>query len=285
MFREFGGITLFTLVSSYNIPIYHRGFNCLATTFLNANTRLERRAGGLVFGYTGENNPESWKKFNETCAVGKFQSPLDFENDSLLSEEIPQIHWTDYEHVEFHNTGNTVEVALGGANHHRKTTLVYKSNPNEVFTLQQFHFHDPSEHTVTGSGYPLEAHFVFKSEKGSLAVFGVFMQFSDVDGSRGFLHRLVNYLPKVNKPTHIPVLKLKKFGGQLNYLAKKHGVYRYQGSLTTPPCSEGVNWNVLKKPVGASSEILAGFWKSMPMNSRYTQNPHGRGVTNNVTGE
>ncbi|KAJ3222184.1 hypothetical protein HK099_002583 [Clydaea vesicula] len=261
-----------------SFPFHKRNVNCLATTLLNAHTPLQRRSEGLEFSYVGDKNPETWNTLPgaETCKTGKLQSPIDFQTEAMLNPDIPIITWADYTNVEFIHTGNTVEVNLIEGQT-EKTTLTYASG-NQTFVLNQFHFHDPSEHTFLGRAFPMEAHFVFKTEEAEpkAAVFAVLFQFASGEGSGGLLNQIGASLPAVDKPTTLPELKLKQFGEGLNLSAKNDGVYRYEGSLTTPPCSEGILFNVLKTPTGATAFELAEFYMAMPKNARYTQPLNGR---------
>jgi len=198
--------------------------NCLASVIHGINKRsflakrqVAERKPDL---YAGEHNPEHWGSLpNSTlCAVcpGQHQTPVDFLHDSSLLQfkhtpgnDLPDIIWAKYAHVEFVNTGNTIEVELGDKVP-EQTTLTFPSQPNEEYVLQQFHFHDPSEHTVMGHAYPLEMHFVFKSKSDKLAVFGVFLQFSKETDEGSLIPQLIHHLPhSPEKPSEIHHLDLR----------------------------------------------------------------------------
>jgi carbonic anhydrase len=111
----------------------------------------------------------------------------------------------------------------------------------------QVHFHSPSEHTIAGKSFPLEAHFVHKNDKGELAVLGVLFEHGN---SNSEIEKILrerqgdNYDGKIGHMTFDPN----------GLLPKNLKVYHYRGSLTTPPCSEGVNWHVAVEPMTVSAD-------------------------------
>jgi carbonic anhydrase len=138
------------------------------------------------------------------------------------------------------------------------------------YALLQFHFHTPSEETIAGMAMPMVAHLVHKSVEGQLAVVAVLFKEGTENPAlanvfvalpaEGGTHRLTNRFD----PSRI--------------LPDKRGYYAFEGSLTTPPCSENVRWQVLKEPLEVSGEQLAAFRKLYPMNARPTQPLNGREV-------
>ncbi|KAJ3055436.1 hypothetical protein HK102_011347, partial [Quaeritorhiza haematococci] len=137
------------------------------------------------------------------------------------------------------------------------------------YELKQFHFHSPSEHHVEGKYFPLEGHFVHKSPDGSkIAVVGVLFDFAtDRDSSSEFLDRLVPHMPMTpDACVVIPSLDLTTI---LESMVEP--VWRYEGSLTTPPCTESVQWTVVQKPVPITFEQWSKFRKATPFNARPTQ--------------
>lgn len=138
-----------------------------------------------------------------------------------------------------------------------------------VYDLKQIHFHSPSEHLVNGKQYPLEAHFVHANEDGELAVVGVF--FSDKISGEGnsALDDLFTGIPQIGAERGIRAL-------DIGDLAQTGAFYSYMGSLTTPPCTEGVRWIVFKAPKSMSSEQLVRFNKFYRANNRDVQPLNGR---------
>ena len=131
------------------------------------------------------------------------------------------------------------------------------------FSLLQFHFHLPSEHTVDGEEYPLEVHFVHQAEEGDLAVIGVFM---DVGGVHSAVQSIWDAIPGVDQaPTPLVDLDPNAF------LPGGRSYFRYAGSLTTPPCSEVVNWVVLTEAIAVSQAQVDAFAALYPINARPVQ--------------
>jgi carbonic anhydrase len=132
------------------------------------------------------------------------------------------------------------------------------------YTLLQIHFHTPSEHVTNGKPAPMEAHFVHKAADGALAVLGVFY----VEGAENTaLKAVFDNLPGDPMEAAIKGVHINP----ADILPANSGFYRYMGSLTTPPCSEGVNWFVLKKPTTASKEQIAAMAKAIGHNARPVQ--------------
>jgi len=137
------------------------------------------------------------------------------------------------------------------------------------FSLAQFHFHAPSEHTLDGKSYPLESHFVHRAQNGRLAVVGVFY----VEGKENpAFDNVLKSIKKggVNeKPGQIPVNGL---------LPENRSYYHYLGSLTTPPLTENVEWYVLSTPVEVSAQQVAEFKRYYDGNNRALQPRNGRAL-------
>ena len=135
---------------------------------------------------------------------------------------------------------------------------------HDSFALLQFHFHHPSEHTINGKHYPMEAHFVHRNAAGTLAVVGVLMT---AGKSNATFSKIVATMPahhgaSVKAPAGIDPNKL---------LPSNRAYYRYEGSLTTPPCSEVVNWLLLRTPIEVAKADIDTFAKIFPMNARPVQ--------------
>ncbi len=133
------------------------------------------------------------------------------------------------------------------------------------FDLQQFHFHHPSEHTVEGARFPLELHLVHAAAGGALAVVGVF--FAEGCEANRALARVFHGLPEAPVGGSVDVAAL---------LPARRTTWRYRGSLTTPPFTEGVSWLVMTEPVPVSREQVEAFRRIVPGNARPVQPLHGR---------
>jgi len=203
-------------------------------------------SGGIShWGYSGHQGPENWAKLsadNYSCA-GKNQSPIDLSG--LTESQLAPITF-NYKKGghKIINNGHTVQIN-------------YKKGSNieiddKTFNLLQFHFHAPSENHINGKSYPLEAHLVHTDSNGNLAVVAV--MFAEGAENKG-LNKAWTMMPKHAGDKHtLPTLV-----GADQILPKQRDYYRFNGSLTTPPCSEGVRWLVMKKVVTASKQQIDAF--------------------------
>lgn len=211
---------------------------------------------GAHWDYEGANGPEHWGKMaeaNKACASGQEQSPIDLTGGVDAEVSNIALHWKAGDWNVIHN-GHTIQVEGkdGG----------YATIDGERFDLIQFHFHTPSEHTIDGRNYPMEAHFVHKNAEGRLAVIGVLMM---PGGENPLFSTIMEKAPKEEGSTSVGMIE------QRGMIAPIDGVYRYQGSLTTPPCSETVLWTVLSTPILVSQKDVEAFQSLFPMNARPIQ--------------
>ena len=215
--------------------------------------------------YSGTTDPRHWGELQQgfaTCKIGKEQSPIDIRD--AKKGDLPAIGFA-YKPgpAEIVNNGHTIQVnpAAGG-------TLTLASGEYE---LVQLHFHAPGEERIKGKAYPLGAHLVHRDEEGKLAVVGILFK---VGKENPVLARIFEAMP--TQPGSKAVLP-----GDLNVadlLPASRGYYAFTGSLTTPPCSEGVRWQILRQPLELSKAQLAAFRKIYPMNARPVQPLNGRRV-------
>jgi len=213
--------------------------------------------------YSGEGSPEHWgelKPANVMCSHGKRQSPIDIRDG--IKVELEPITF-DYRSTQFRviDNGHTVQVNVEPGN-----SIVIGA---KRYDLLQFHFHRPSEERINGRQFDMVAHLVHKSVDGQLAVVAVLM-------AQGTAHPMVqlvwNSLPlEKNVEQYAPVML-----DLAAMLPEKHDYYTYMGSLTTPPCSEGVLWMVMKQAASMSPEQINIFGRLYPMNARPIQNSSGR---------
>lgn len=218
------------------------------------------------WGYTSDVGPLHWGELSAefaTCQVGQHQSPIDIGEDSKLN--MKKVSRVDFDPLQFNyqnsplkiiNNGHTIEIE-----YEKGSSLRIG---NELYELKQFHFHSPSEHTIDGRSYPMVAHLVHKSQSGKIAVVGVFMKMGK---QNDFLQSLWDNLPTDRREKTIESNDFNATG----LLPSDLSYYHYLGSLTTPPCSEGVNWFVLENPIEISPEQIAKFISFYSWNSRPTQ--------------
>ncbi|MDN3922282.1 carbonic anhydrase [Roseateles violae] len=223
-------------------------------------------AAAAHWGYAGEAGPEHWAGLsadNRLCASGTRQSPIDIREG--IKVELEKIRF-DYRPSGFSvlDNGHTVQVDLAPGNALQVMGRRYE--------LQQFHFHRPSEERVNGRAYEMVAHLVHQDGQGRLAVVAVLLE----RGADGRPHPLVQTVWN-----NLPLEKGEALPGPgqldpLQLLPAERGYYTYMGSLTTPPCSEGVLWMVMRQPVALSAQQIAIFAKLYPMNARPVQAGAGR---------
>ncbi|MEB0952423.1 carbonic anhydrase [Citrobacter sedlakii] len=218
--------------------------------------------------YEGEGAPELWGTLSEeykTCQTGMNQSPVNIDHTVNAHLSPLATHYVDGP-VTLINNGHTIQAGL------KSTTADTVTIDGQPFTLQQFHFHAPSENTVHGKHYAMEMHLVHKDAKGAITVVAVMFEKGAANSE---LEKLWATMPEkaaqdVKITTQMDLNAL---------LPKEKSYWRFSGSLTTPPCSEGVTWIVLKHPLTLSAAQLEKFSHTMHHdNSRPAQPLNGRVV-------
>lgn len=205
------------------------------------------------------------------CGKGKEQSPIDIDLSKVTSDESLEEIPTDYRPTRFAvvNNGHTIQAI----DHTGKNQIVVEG---ETSALRQLHFHAPSEHTLNGKHFDLEAHLVHENKDGRLAVIGIFLVVGEENDD---LAELFEKMPteKTNQ-----TVKLADPIQLLNILPKEETTLRYNGSLTTPPCTEGVSWILFEHPITISKKQLNAYLNifNEPTN-RPTQPLRGRIVYTN----
>ncbi|MGV3345327.1 carbonic anhydrase [Enterobacteriaceae bacterium LUAb1] len=223
------------------------------------------QAGNIpIWTYEGKAGPEHWGELSpafSVCHTGQFQSPIDIR--SPVDAKLPALDIIFHSAAEsMVNNGHTIQITVSDEDDFKLD--------NHHFTLMQYHFHSPSENLINGKQYPLEAHFVHTSANGDLAVVAVMFKTGKENSA---LKPILNSLPaETNKV--VPVNQ--RFNLKPLFPHNQH-YYRFSGSLTTPPCTEGVRWLVMSHPVTLSKEQLAIFQKALKnSNNRPIQPLHGR---------
>lgn len=216
-------------------------------------------SGGAHWTYEGELGPGQWAELDQDFATcrGDEQSPIDLNGTAIPALIIPPaVHWQSADVTEAANKGHTFQVSLENPGH-----IVVE---DKSYGFRQLHFHAGSEHTINGHRFPLEAHFVHAAEDGALAIMGVMF----VEGAENpHLGKLISTLPGA-VGSYNPRMMF-----DLGTLLPGDGaMYRYNGSLTTPPCSETVSWMVFETPLTASREQIIVFETLFPNSYRPTQN-------------
>ncbi len=221
--------------------------------------------------YEGEEGPANWGELSAdyaACAEGTEQSPIDVANPS--EADLANIAF-DYRPapLEIVNNGHTVQV-----NYAAGSSITVDG---ATFELVQFHFHAPSEHTVAGVPADAELHLVHRAEDARLAAGGVLLSRGAANGP---LEPVVENLPtSIGPSATVPAATVD--AGQL--LPAARTTYRYPGSLTSPPCTEGVTWLLMTEPVEVSGDQLAAFTRVIDGNNRPVQPLNEREVVEDTT--
>lgn len=217
------------------------------------------------WGYTGDSGPEHWGDLSpdfKLCKEGRKQSPIDITGTKPAELAAIEINYQEVP-LEILNVGHTIDVIYPPG-----STMKVEG---ETFQLAQFHFHTPSEHTVAGKPFVMEAHLVHKNSDGTLAVLGIFMK----EGNENpFIAGIWEHMPSEAGKTVAPEARVNV----ADFLPSDLGYFNYSGSLTTPPGTEGVQWRVLKTPVEVSSEQVAKFAELFKANARPVQALNNREI-------
>lgn len=206
-------------------------------------------AEGAAWGYSGKTAPKNWATLSEAygACAGKNQSPVDLRK--FTEAELEPIAFSYQKGGKvIVNNGHTIQVDFLKGSKIRIDGI--------FFELKQFHFHTPSENTINGKYFPMEVHLVHADYMGNIAVVAVMFQYGEAHSG---IEKLWALMPaesggKADLPEAFNA-------GEL--LPQDLDYYRFNGSLTTPPCTEGVRWLVLKEPVSVSKSQVQAFSKVM----------------------
>jgi carbonic anhydrase len=229
---SFAFISLIATISAEEIPV-------------KAPSNTEHHAAH--WGYKGESAPEHWGEMSDKftlCSTGENQSPINIKSN--FDVELPAITFNyTAKPTKILNNGHTIQIDIAAGSD--------ISVDGKTFQLKQFHFHTPSENTIDGKIYPLEAHFVHRSA--DIKQYAVVAVMFEEGAANPILEKIWEKMP-VKARTSV------KFD-PLDYTQlqpKDKDYYRFNGSFTTPPCTEGVYWHLLKKPLTASKEQIETFF-------------------------
>lgn len=230
----------------------------LAASQQDVNTALQ-------WGYEGVTDPSHWAGLEADfalCSMGQFQSPINLQSDTAIAKS--KTLSINYHPSLFNavNTGRTLQMNTASGSQ--------ISLDNQIYKLIQFHFHAPSEHLIDSKTSEMELHLVHKNANNQLTVLGVMIEPGSPNQA---LEELWDHIPAVGAK-QAPELSIDT--SQL--LPDDLSFYHYQGSLTTPPCSESVNWVVMKHPIQASSSQIETFKSHFHANARPIQVLHNRPV-------
>lgn len=226
-----------------------------------------KQADPAVWGYDGLTAPESWGKLSPeytTCNSGKYQSPINLVWSRPIAK--PDINLNYQESAaQVTDTGRTIMVNIAPGN--------FATIRGETFELRSITFHSSSEHTLSGNSLPLEVHLVHTNSTGQVAILAYFA----IEGPRNAtIDKIWSHIPSQKNIEQI--VNSKVLVSEM--MPKKFNHYNYIGSLTTPPCTEDVQWNILNTPITMSRDQILTFRQIYPHNNRPVQPLNGRKVYN-----
>ena len=217
-------------------------------------------ADEIHWGYEDDGGPGEWADLAPEfviCGEGKAQSPIDIRDAVETALVDIEFHYGETAN-KIVNNGHTIQVDVDAGSH-----IVYNGI---IYELLQFHFHAPSEHTIAGEAAAMEIHFVHKDRNSdNLAVVGILLNEGDGENEA--------YAPIIdNMPTEAGAADMVGENIALDsLLPESRGYFTYQGSLTTPPCSEVVRWLLLDTPVTLSAKQIAAYRAIYDGNARPLQ--------------
>jgi carbonic anhydrase len=215
--------------------------------------------------YQGQEGTAHWGMLSQaymTCEAGSHQSPIDIT--------MPR-HTKSQEHLVFQYQSATVRALDNG--HTIQVNVPPGSDLHlngKTYRLGQFHFHDPSEHRLDGRTFPLEMHLVHQDAKGHVAVIAVLVEAGAPNESLAAIWTML--------PTKVGEAGSERTLHPQGLLPASTHHFSYHGSLTTPPCTEGVQWIVLRDPITMSAEQIGQFISVIGRNARPIQPLHGRWI-------
>ncbi len=221
--------------------------------------------------YRGKYGPQAWGRLDpayKACLEGHEQSPIDIRHAHLNNALQP---------IDFHYIAGAVTLENTGR------TIVVRVNPGSYivaggvrYDLREYDFHRPSEEAVDGRLSDMSIHLIHKSADGKMAVIAVRLT-ENLDFPNAMLSILWQHLPETTGATE-KVTDMVNPGG---LLPADRGYWIYMGSITTPPCTEGVRWFVFQQELSIGRSQLRAFTSIFKMNSRPLQDPHGRRIEAN----
>ncbi|KAJ7623026.1 alpha carbonic anhydrase [Mycena polygramma] len=254
--------TLFLVLASSAASI---SANCIhGTSFF---PRAEGTVEVSKFGYSGLQGPLNWASLdaaNSACRTSKVQSPIVIDDSIPKAKSAPKVEIANVEETEFENLGTTLEVVVTG-----KTTFEGKE-----FELKQFHLHTPSEHRINDEYFPLEMHMVHQAADESIGVIAIPFQLTEDGSTTELLTSVIENLSKVTEAGTSTTTGPLDFSPLIEAIQTRP-LFQYAGSLTTPPCKEGLVFLVMEEPLPLNVKTYNALKAVIKFNARYSQNKLG----------
>jgi len=216
--------------------------------------------------YEGTGGPDKWGDLdpaNKACSIGGQQSPINIGETIKAQLQPLKIAWGKTAE-SIVNNGHTIQVTMPEGS-------TMSAGSGGSFRLLQFHFHRPSEHTINGANFPMEAHFLHANAAGNFAAIAVLI-------TTGRTNKAFNNIVLTMPNRAGSQVKAEPAVDPNAFLPPKRGYYRYSGSLSTPPCAETVDWYVMSEPVQVAEADINSFARLYPKNARPVQSDNRRFV-------
>lgn len=216
--------------------------------------------------YAGNTGPESWGDVEgaSICKIGQSQSPINISRVTASAATAPAVNYRQLSSIRIYDNGHTVVYTPTTEDNNIRLN-------DDTYVLKQFHYHTPSEHQFGGKNYPGEIHFVHANSQGNLAVIGMMLDMGNTNTS---LQPLIEGTLRTTQNDDEVITAMN-----LEALAPTAATfYHYAGSLTTPPCSEQVQWFVSKQPLALSSSQFTVLSELYDGNNRPIQSQGNRTV-------
>ena len=226
------------------------------------------------WGYKGETSPEHWAEIDEnTDCSGYNQSPINIITSKTVrnttdSIKIDILYSPETELSRVTNNGHSIEFDF-----ERGDSLRYLGH---TYHLKQIHFHGPSEHTIDSLDFPIEMHLVHMNSNNEYTVVSILGKEGEESDYSEFFSLFLPLKVNETKEIHEPLDLADLFPENLDY-------YSYKGSLTTPPCTETVNWVILKDPITISKKASTFLKRNMPINNYRNEQPVNRRIVYSVS--
>lgn len=244
-----------------------------AESSIHENTTSIHKEGEKHWSYEGETSPEHWAELEVNDCDGIYQSPIniiteDITKDATQLLSLEDFHYSPSTHIRtVKNNGHSIVYNFNEGD--------YLNHNNKKYKLVQFHFHSPSEHLINGVRYPLEVHMVHIADDKEMLVLSFMAEEGKQSEAFTELERFLPLDEGQEKEVHFSY----DFS---EHITKDFKYYHYKGSLTTPPCTEGVSWFIAQHPIILSEKQVELLHQSMPNNNyRPVQKLNGRMVSGN----
>ncbi|BDH61938.1 carbonic anhydrase [Lysinibacillus sp. PLM2] len=234
------------------------------------NDQKESLTTQVYWSYEAETGPTEWETIDpafSACGNGSEQSPINITDEIIAPEKKNVKIELKYEPTKFLLENNGYTIQINDPTGKNKLLI-----DDEEYTLEQIYFHNPSEHQINEEVFNMEGHLFHKNKEGKIAVVGVFIKEGKINTE------LANLWSELPEEKTSKAIEIEENVNLLEVLPEVNNIYLYTGSLTTPPCTQGITWILLEEPVEMSSQQIEVFAEIYPQNNRPVQELNGRSI-------